>query len=199
MLSAYDHAVLLNETYKINNIASESFFSESDLNQLKNLNYKSWFDELWEPAITQRHSLNLSGGSENITFFIGGGYQNQNANYAGQKADKFTMRSGLTAKLTKSLSAEVMANVDHNIRFSKNGWSENDQPFLEKLIQVPRWTPVKIGDKYVNYDNSNPLALINSGFYNDRKTRGYGINASLVFAPATGFFQVSQTVNNTRS
>jgi TonB-linked SusC/RagA family outer membrane protein len=205
MLSAYEHALLLNETYKINNTPTDKFFSEADLEQVRNMNY-NWFDDLWQPALSQRHSLNLSGGSENITFFLGGGYQNQNANYAGQKSDRFTVRTGLNAKLTKSLSAEVMTNVDHNIRFSKNGWSENDQTFLENLIQVPRWTPNKIGDNYVNYNNSNPAALINSGFYNDNKTRGYGINASLVFAPKTGLlqgltarFQVAQTGSNNKN
>ncbi len=107
---------------------------------------------MWQPALTQRHSLSLSGGSDNITFFLGGGYQNQNANYAGQRSDRFTMRSGVTAKLTKSLSAEVMANVDNNVRKSNNEWDERDQTFLESLIQIPRWTPIKYGNKYVNYN-----------------------------------------------
>lgn len=140
MLSAYEHGKLLNQTYKINNIASEKYFSEDDLNKLKGLNY-NWFDELWQPALTQRHSLNLSGGSENITYFIGGGYQNQNANYAGQKADRFTLRTGLTAKFTKSLSAEVMTNVDNNIRVSHNEWDEDDQTFLENLAMIPAGHP----------------------------------------------------------
>jgi TonB-linked SusC/RagA family outer membrane protein len=189
MLSAYDHARLLNETYKVNNTAASKFFSEEDLEYLRTMPNYNWFDEIWQPALTQRHSLNISGGSENITFFLGGGYQNQNANYAGQKSNRFTMRSGLTAKLTKSLSAEVMTNVDHNLRYSKNGWSENDQAFLENIIQIPRWTPIKIGDRYVSYNNTNHLALLNSGFYNENKTRGYGINASLVWAPKTGILQ----------
>lgn len=206
MLSAYDHAVLLNETYKINNTAITKFFSEADLENLKSINYKSWFDEIWQPALTQRHNLSLSGGSERMTFFIGGGYQNQNANYAGQKADKYTFRTGLTAKLVGGLKAELNTNIDNNVRYSKNGWSENDQAFLENLIQVPRWTPIMIGDKYVNYNGSNPLAQINSGFYQDRKTKSYGVNAALVFAPQSGVLkgltarvQASQTANNTRS
>lgn len=206
MLSAYDHARLLNETYKVNNISSSEFFSEEDLEYLRTMPNYNWFDEMWQPALTQRHSLSLSGGGENVTFFLGGGYQNQNANYAGQKSDRFTMRSGLTAKLTKSLSAEVMTNIDHNVRHSKNAWSENDQQFLENMIQVPRWTPIQFGDKYVNYNNSNHLALLNSGFYNDNKTRSYGINASLIWAPKTGILngltarlQASQTGSNNKN
>ncbi|MCH5720276.1 hypothetical protein [Niabella hibiscisoli] len=61
------------------------------------------------------------------------------------------MRAGLTAKLTSSLRAELNFNIDNNVRYSENGWSENDQNFLETLIQVPRWTPIQFGDKYVVY------------------------------------------------
>jgi TonB-dependent starch-binding outer membrane protein SusC len=212
MLSAYDHARLLNETYKINNKGPEAFFSDADLEYIRTMPNYNWFDEMWQPALTQRHSLNLSGGSENITFFLGGGYQNQNANYAGLKNDRFTLRSGITAKLTNSISAEVMTNVDHNVRRSKNPWDERDQSFLENLIQIPRWTPIKIGDKYINYANSgntfsgNPFGLLDSGYYDESKTRSYGINASLVWAPKTGILkgltarvQASQTGNNTRN
>src|SRR5690606_21265117 len=99
MLSAYDHAKLLNETYRINGVDEKDHFSDEDLEYLKNNQYESWFDQIWKPALMQRHSLNLSGGSDKMTFFVGGGYQNQNANYAGQKADKYNFRGGLTAKL----------------------------------------------------------------------------------------------------
>lgn len=206
MLNAYEHAKLLNETYKINNQTPDKFFSADDLEYIRTMPNYNWFDEMWQPALTQRHSLSLSGGSDNITFFLSGGYQNQNANYAGQKSDRFTLRSGITAKLTKSLSAEVMTNVDHNVRYSKNEWDERDQGFLESLIQVPRWTPIQYGGKYINYSNNNPFALIDSGYYNEAKTRGYGINASLSWAPKTGILQgltarlqAAQFGNNTRN
>jgi TonB-dependent starch-binding outer membrane protein SusC len=208
MLSGYDHARLVNEANKLNNVAVDKFFSESDLETIKGLNY-NWFDELWQPALTQRHSLNLSGGSDAITYFVGGGYQNQNANYAGQKSDRFTLRSGLNAKLTKTISAEVNTNIDHNVRYSNNSWSENDQAFLENLFYTPRWVPIKKGDKYVSYTGvngqNNPFALMNSGFYNDDKTRGYGINASIIWKPTgilsglTARLQAAQTGTNNRN
>jgi len=194
MLSAYEHAKLLNETYRINGADAGIQFSDADLEYLKYNQYPSWFETIWQPAIMQRHGLNMSGGSENITFFAGASYQNQNANYAGQKADKYTLRAGLTAKLTSSLRAELNFNIDNNVRYSENGWSENDQNFLETLIQVPRWTPIQFGDKYVVYTggptaNFNPIAVTSSGMYNDRRGKAYGLNASLVYAPDKGFLK----------
>ncbi|WP_114792805.1 SusC/RagA family TonB-linked outer membrane protein [Niabella yanshanensis] len=211
MLSAYDHAKLLNETYRIKGVKEEDHFSDEDLEYLKNNQYESWFDQIWQPALMQRHSLNLSGGSDKMTFFVGGGYQNQNANYAGQKSDKYNFRGGLTAKLISNLRMEVNFNIDNNVRYSRNGWSENDQNFLETLIQVPRWTPIQFGDKYVNYiggatANFNPFALDNSGMYNESKNKSYGLNAGLVYAPEKGplkglniRFQASTTASSGKS
>ncbi|MCH5720284.1 hypothetical protein [Niabella hibiscisoli] len=71
MLSAYDHAKLLNESYKLTNTTNGNFFDEEDLEVLKNMNYKSWFDELWQAAIMQRHNINISGGTDRMTFLWG--------------------------------------------------------------------------------------------------------------------------------
>ncbi|WP_276483709.1 SusC/RagA family TonB-linked outer membrane protein [Paraflavitalea pollutisoli] len=189
MLSAYDHAVLMNDTYKINNVPYNLFFSEADLEYIKGLNYKSWFDEIWRPAITQRHNLSLSGGSDKITFFVGGSYQNENANYASMKVDKYSFRSGMTAKIGSAIKADINFSVDHNVKNSKNGLNENDQEFLEKIIQIPRWVPYKIGDKFVNNNgnmNTHPDGQIESGFYQSTKSKNYRINAALSYAPETG-------------
>lgn len=194
MLSAYDHAKLLNESFKITNTAYNQFFSDADLEVLKNMNYKSWFDEIWQSAFTQRHGLNISGGSERSTFFIGGSYQNQNANYAGMKSDRFTLRSGVNVKLAQGLSAEINSNVDVTVQNSKNGLAEDDNTFLKNLLAVPLWTPMQIKGRYVNYAGgsnnfNNPLAVIESGFDQTRVTRGYGINANLTFAPVAGILK----------
>lgn len=204
MLSAYELATLLNDTYRLNNGAFTNFFQPDDLEYLKGLNYKSWFDEIWQPATSQRHNLSLSGGSDKMTFFVGGSYQNDNGNYAAQKADKYSFRSGLTAKFGNSVKADINFNVDHSIKKSSNGLSENDQEFLEDIMQVPLWVPFQIDGKWVNNNtngnaNNHPMGQIESGFYRLTKSKGYRINASLMYQPETGplkgftaRFQVSQ-------
>ncbi|WP_207510967.1 SusC/RagA family TonB-linked outer membrane protein [Longitalea luteola] len=205
MLSAYDHALLLNDTYKMNNADPKDFFSEEDLEYIRGLNYASWFDELWQPSYTQRHNLSVSGGSDRLTYFVGGSYQNENGNYAGIKVDKYSFRSGLNARLAKGLKADINFNVDHNIRYSENEISENDQNFLADLVQIPRWVPTQINGQWVNHDNMNkhPLAMIASGYYRTQKNRGYRINAAMTWQPESGFlkgltarFQVSQGGSN---
>lgn len=205
MLSAYEHAELMNQTNSVNNASAGTFFSEEDLEYLKGLKLKSWFDEMWQASLTQRHNLSISGGSERVTFFAGGSYQNENANYAGMKFDKYSFRSGLTANIGKGLRADINFNVDHTLRFAQHNLSESDAGFFESIIRVPQWVPIRINDMLVNYDNSgNPLATLESGYYNNNKSRGYRINSSLTYQPEflkgfTARFQISQGGTNFNS
>jgi len=197
MLSAYEHALLLNEGNVIGNKPEANFFSAQDLEYLRTLNTKSWYDELWSASMMQRHNLSISGGSDKITFFAGGSYQNENGNYKGLQIDKYTMRSGLTANILPGLKADVNFNVDNTSRKGNNDLGkESDEEFFRSIITVPRWVPISIDGKPVDF-GTNPLALLNSGYYDNRATQGYRINASLNYQPAAikGFsarFQISQ-------
>jgi len=99
MLSAYQHAKLLNESYALNNAQPTSFFSDEDLAYLKTNPYKSWYDELWKSSKMERHNLSISGGSEKVTFFAGGSYQKEDGNYAGMNQQKYSFRSGFNAEI----------------------------------------------------------------------------------------------------
>ncbi|MFD2163819.1 SusC/RagA family TonB-linked outer membrane protein [Paradesertivirga mongoliensis] len=204
MLSGYEHALLLNDTYRLRNEETSKFFSPQDLEYIRGLNNKSWFDQLWKPAATQRHNLSVSGGTEKLTFFAGGSYQNENANWEGMKFDKYSFRSGATATITEGLKADIGFNVDQNVRTAKHNLTNEDQVFFERIISVPSWVPMSIDGQLVNYNGSNPRGLLESGYFNDRKSRGYRINASLSYEPQflkglTAKLQVSQGSNSTNS
>ncbi len=204
MMTAHEHALLLNDAYRISSAPQNLFFSPADLDYLKGLNHESWFDQIWQPSLTQRHNLSVSGGSDRVTFFVGGAYQNENGNYAGQKQDKYTFRSGVNATISRSLKADISFNVDHRIQASNNGLDERDQGFLEGILQMPRWVPMTQDGMLVSFNgaSTHPLGIINSGYYRTSKSGGYRINASLTYQPEalqgfTARLQVSQTTNNT--
>jgi len=68
VLSAYQHAKMLNDGYILNNTATTSWFSQADLDFLATSPYKSWYDEMWKPADMMRNTINVSGGTEKVTF-----------------------------------------------------------------------------------------------------------------------------------
>jgi len=207
MLSGYDHALLLNDTYRQQSAGLSNFFLPEDLEYIKNLKYKSWYDEVWQAATTQRHNIGISGGSEKITFFAGGSYQSENANYAGMKFDKYSFRSGLVATLATGLKADVNFNVDYGTREQHHNAQDNDADFFERIISIPRWVPISINGNYVNFvgaNNVNPAAVAASGYYNNRSNKGYRINTSLSYEPTflKGFIaklQISQASGSANS
>src|SRR5690606_6231644 len=199
VLSSVELAEFMNDVWHANSEPESRFFSEQDLEYLRGLNTKSWYDQLWQSAILQKHNLSVSGGGERITFFVGGSYQNENGNYPGIKQDKYTMRSGLTATILEGLKADIAFNVDHSIRDSKNSSGNNDA--FSALISTPDWVPMYINGLPVNTESENPLALINSGYYQRSKSQSYRINASLSYQPQfleglTAKLQVSQSGGN---
>lgn len=205
MLSAYEHALLLNDTYRTQSSPLSSFFLPADLDYIKGLDYKSWYDEVWQASTTQRHNIGISGGTEKITFFAGGSYQSENANYAGMNFDKYSFRSGVVASIANGLKADVNFNVDWNIQKAKHNLTETDNGFFERIISIPKWVPISIDGQNVNYNNLvNPKAILESGYYDNRKSKGYRINASLSYQPVflkgfTARFQVSQGSNAANS
>jgi TonB-linked SusC/RagA family outer membrane protein len=205
MLSAYEHAVLLNDGWKQASAPLSNFFLPADLELLKSQNYKSWYDEIWQASTTQRHNIGISGGSEKITFFAGGSYSSEDANFKGMNFDKYSFRSGVVANVANGLKADVNFNVDWNIRNAQHNLTDQDDAFFTQIITIPQWVPISIDNRYVNFNNTiNPLALLNSGYYDRRKSKGYRVNASLTYQPTfvkglTARFQISQGSNSTNS
>jgi TonB-linked SusC/RagA family outer membrane protein len=217
MLSAYDHAVLVNQTNRLKykeNKDDDFYLGDSALNYLKTLPNRGWIEDLWQTSLDQRHSLSMSGGSENVTFQLGAGYRNQNGNYAGIKNDRFNIRGNLNMKLANNFKADVNFNIDQGVNQSNNPINENDQAYLEKVITIPRWVPRQINGLWVNpiinstggTDNFNPWAEIGSGFYQTQKSKSWGVNAAITYAPEAGVlkglsvrFTVSQNGSNSNS
>jgi TonB-linked SusC/RagA family outer membrane protein len=205
MLSALDHALLLNDTYRTQSAPLSSFFLQEDLDYIKTLNYKSWYDEVWQPSTMQRHNIGISGGSDRITFFTGGSYQSESANYAGMRVQKYGFRSGVTASFTNGLKADVNFNVDHNLSEQHHNANASDATFFERIISIPRWVPISINGNSINYNNLiNPKAVAESGYYDNNSTKGYRINASLTYEPTffkgfTAKVQISQASGSSKA
>lgn len=207
MLSAYDQAKLWNDNLDQQGFSTnDKYFTASDLAFLATKPYKSWYDELWQPAVMQRHNLQMSGGSEKILFFVGGSLQNENANYAGMRNTKYGFRSGITANFNESLKADVNFTLNYGNKFSNNDISDDtDKTFFQSIITTPEWIPIQINGMPVNFNGvKNPLAIINSGYYAKQANTDYTISGALTYTPKAipGMslrMQISQNGNNAHS
>ena len=191
-LTAYQHAKYLNDGYEINNTALTSRFTQADLDYLQTLPDRSWHDELWKAGNVVRHTLNVSGGSEKVTFFAGGSYYKENGNYGNITVDKYSIRSGMDAKIIDGLTANISVSTDfnHEERNTLKGANpETDDLSIRALYLTPKWVPVSINGQPVQFNGPNPpgnwsmLGLFNSGNYTRNNSQGQMFNASLEYKP----------------
>lgn len=193
VMTAYEHAKMLNDGYELNNSPLTSRFSQADLDLLKQNKIKSWYDEMWNAGHVNRHTINVSGGNDRVTFFAGGNYYQEDGNYGGISIKKYGIRSGMKARVANGLTADIAMGMDNtwNQRKTLKGASEeNDDQSLRALFLTPRWVPLTINGLPVNWSGPNPpgafnpLALANSGNNKYNTAQGLNVNASLEYKPA---------------
>lgn len=193
VLTAYEHAKMLNDGYELNNTANTSRFSQADLDFLKTKPYKSWYDELWKPSNLTRHTVNVSGGSERITFFAGGNYYKEDGNFGDVSIKKYGIRSGMDAKISSSVSASITVNTDYATTYRnslKGSGGDNEDQMIRALFLTPQWVPLTINGLPNNWAQSpnppgawNPVGLFNSGEYERSNSQGLTLNASMEYKP----------------
>ncbi|MFD2033839.1 SusC/RagA family TonB-linked outer membrane protein [Belliella marina] len=189
MLSGYDHAMLLNGLNLSNNSPENSLYTESELEYLRNTN-NSWLDGLWGNAHLSRHTVNLSGGSDKVTYFAGANYYKETGNLQDLYVNKFGFRFGMNAEIVKGLNATVSLATDNSLvnRPQPKGITANAETMSEtfsSLLLTPAWVPPYIDGKPVfsSTPGWHPQELPGSGSYNRSKSNGITVNASLEYKP----------------
>lgn len=194
VLSAYEHAKMLNDGYELANAALTSRFSQADLDYLKSTPYESWYKQLWKPAGLTRHTINVSGGSDRVTYFAGGNYYKETGNFGDISISKYGIRSGMTAKITDAVTATVSLNTDYGKSYRnslKGSNTETEDQMIRAVYLTPGWVPLLVKGLPNNWAQSpnppgawNPIGLFNSGQYEKSNNQGITLNASLEYKPA---------------
>ncbi|WP_295768291.1 TonB-dependent receptor [uncultured Mucilaginibacter sp.] len=181
MLSAYDLARLVNENLRVNspNTYQANRYTDDELDAFRSLNY-NWLDESFKNSTTQRHAVNIRGGSNKIGYFGSGTYYKELGNLKGTSYDKYTLRLGVDAEINKNLTASITLAADNNVNqipYINNEQAEPMNLTFASLLQTPRWVPV--------YINGLPVG---------QNTRGLGIAHNV--SAATNRNNYSRTTGN---
>jgi TonB-linked SusC/RagA family outer membrane protein len=147
MLSAYDYARYYNIMNGPNGanktLADKSYiFSDDELEHYKTIDYNR-LEDAWHSATNTRHTLNLSGGSENATYFAGGSYYNQTGNLATLDYQKWTFRGGTDIKISNGFKVglQLAGNYQNKTKtFNKIGGEQEENDY-RNLILTPRMVP----------------------------------------------------------
>ena len=191
-LTAYEHAKFLNDGYEMTGAALNQRFSQADLDSLNAMEDKSWYDHFWKSGKVQRHTINVSGGTDKITFFAGGNYYKETGNYGDIYNEKYGIRSGMNATIVDGLTATISFSSDFNKENSnnhKNANGETDDITIRSLYLTPKWVPVEFNDIPVPFSGPNPpgnwslLGVHQSGSYKLGKSQGLSVNSAIEWKP----------------
>lgn len=114
------------------------FFTDNELEHFKTLDY-NFLEEAWKSSTTQRHNFNVSGGSENATYFAGISFFDQDANLGILDFQKWSFRAGSTFDLAKGLSGDFQVSGffnETNKTFNKFG-SESEDDYIQLQYRAP--------------------------------------------------------------
>jgi TonB-linked SusC/RagA family outer membrane protein len=121
-------------------------------NPANNTNYLKQF---FHAADVERESINVSGGTDKVTYFMGADYVNQNSNFSGVNTDKWGLRANVEAKPAKGLTVGLNLNTEQS--YNKSFWYKTagtteslDQDVVSQVEAQP-W------QKY--FINGNPVLL----------------------------------------
>lgn len=194
LMSGLQLAQTINDALTAANASSTSKFSQADLDFIASNPYPSWYSQLWHSSQTQRHTINVSGGSDKVTFFGGGSYYSEGGNFGMTTVRKYNIRSGMQAKVTDDITAYISLNSNYeadmrNTAKSETGDTENFT--YTSLDQVPPWVPLTLGGlpTYWNAPSSaiggafNPLAYFNNNNYTTVNNQALNLNSSIEYRP----------------
>jgi TonB-linked SusC/RagA family outer membrane protein len=197
-LSAFEHVTLLNNKYLARTAWNNLVYSQAELDHVKNNNH-NWFDEVWQNSYLTRHTINISGGSDRITFFGGANYLKETGNLQDLYAQRYGFRIGSTAKITDNLTADVTFNMDYAIQdrptpkniaaFAGQNSDQNDQlnATIGALLLIPRWIPMYVDGKpfYTSAPGWHPKEVQNTNTYARTNNRGQSATVSLHYKVPT--------------
>jgi TonB-linked SusC/RagA family outer membrane protein len=156
-------------------------FQSDELAAMKNLNY-DLLEREWSSALTQKHSLNLSGGSERANYFAGVSYITQDGNLGNIDYDRWNYRAGIDANINKWIKASLQVSGDYgkqNKSYNKIAGENGGETDYNYLLTHPRYMP--------DYVNGLPIA-------------GYGVtNSGLEDAQLYNFKAIQNLDNYSKS
>lgn len=147
----------------------------------------NWLKEAFKTAVLLRNALNISGGNDKVSYFLGSDYVTQNSNFKGINSHKYGLRTSIEAKLTKRLTVSASLSGDYNYSksyfYKLNSTSESLDNDVASLQNVNPWSeyymngnPVLLGSSTTGgLDNVNFFLIQNSDNFTQSKT--YTFNA----------------------
>ena len=200
MLNAYDYGRIYNAARAANTATKDQesddlrvqLFQSDELEAMKGMNYNLL--EEWSAALTQRHSVNISGGTEKATYFGGVSYYQQEGNIGRLDYNRWNYRAGVNANISKWMKASLQVSGNYGEtnkpKNVKGGGSDGD--FESLMLHVP-YVPDQVNGYYIFHSGmeniTNPsdqqkynfAAVQNASDNVENQNQNFSLNGSLEY------------------
>ncbi|HEV8265972.1 MAG TPA: TonB-dependent receptor [Gemmatimonadales bacterium] len=125
-LNAYQHAKVINDALRYNNVAPTDprYYADDELEYFKTHSW-DWINALWRDPLEAQHALSISGGTAGVRYFLSGSFLDATGSFDNLSFERLTSRGNLDIDITD----HVKASVDFsNARRDRHGpsWGGND-------------------------------------------------------------------------
>jgi len=123
--------------------ALQAYYTPDELAYFKT-HSTQWLPMAWNSAHNQRHTINVSGGSDKATYFAGVSYNENNSNFDGLRFKRYSFRSSSDIKLATGLKLGLSVSGDLSDKkntFNKQGNESLDNDWKTLLGQSPMYAP----------------------------------------------------------
>lgn len=96
-----------------------------------------WQDELYQNALSQRHTLSVNGGGKDVRYQVSGGYQDQEGIILSTGQKRINLRSNIDIDINEKLKAGANFSMTSNWNKEVREGRFNQGPILGALVYAP--------------------------------------------------------------
>jgi len=147
------------------------------LQGVQGLTNTNWQNEIFKRALTTNHTLSLSGGNQNVKYFISGNYINQDGVIINSGYKRYSLRTNLDVKSNKfKFGINFNPSISNRKRVNSDDTYSNQGIVSSALQMSPVWSVYnpdgsynflgngywRIGTDYQHNEILNPVAVANT-------------------------------------
>lgn len=156
-----------------------------------------WQKEMFKNAPMQNHNLNVSGGSDNIRYFVSGSMLQRDGLIYNSSYDKYTLRSSLDFTVSPMIDASLQMGYSSNTRMNQSGGGGGDSSMMGAIYAAsPILTPFDENGDYMDFRSYNNWSWMSHELKNPMNiaheisdktvTNLSNVNAAVTFKPVKG-------------
>ena len=184
-LNAFEQASAINHQLRYINTpnleTNPKYYTPDELDYFKTHSW-NWVDEMWKDPLTTQHTLDVSGGTKNVKYFLGGSYNYATGSFNNLDYKKLTVRGNVDVSITKDLKVSLDLNTDdrntNGPSWQVTNWRQEDlyKALMFRSAMVP---PYVNGLPVGNWVEWHPGVVVDPSLAGYNKKRWTGLNTTV--------------------